>query len=222
MKGKLIVLDGLDGSGKATHSKLIVQNLLLEWIPAQRVTFPNYEEPSSALVKMYLGGEFGSDPLDVNAYAASSFYAVDRFASYKKHWGKNLEAGETIVVDRYTTSNAIHQMAKIPKEQWDDYLHWLFDFEFDKLGLPKPDKVLYLDMLPEISQKLIEKRYDGDNNKKDIHEKDFSYLLCCREAALYCSEKLGWERILLCDENGPFDKMVNFQKIYEKVLQTVR
>lgn len=221
MSGLLIVIDGLDGSGKGTHTGLVEQQLLKSGYNAKKITFPDYNEPSSALVKMYLSGEFGNNPSDVNAYAASCFYAVDRYASYKKFWCKDLENGTIIIADRYSTSNAIHQMVKLPKDKWDTYLDWLYDFEFNKLLLPKPNLVLYLDMLPEISKKLIEGRYNGDETKKDIHESNFNYLLECREAALYAADKLNWTIIKLCDNKNAYSIEENFKNINEIILKAV-
>lgn len=195
---KLIVIEGLDGSGKATQTELLRKDLEKSGISVKKVSFPNYESDSSALVKMYLAGQFGTKPSDVNAFAATAFYAVDRYASYKKDWKKDYEEG-IVIADRYTTSNAIHQCSKLPKEQWDAYLDWLFEFEFEKLGIPKPDKVIYLRVDPEVSQKLMTNRYSGDESKKDIHERDIEYLKRSREAAEYCSQKLGWKVIDCCE-----------------------
>ena len=133
MSGRLIVLEGLDGSGKATQAGLLYEALCGRGEQAMKITFPNYESDSSALVKMYLGGAFGQDVNDVNAYAASSFYSVDRYASYKTLWGCFYHDGGTVIADRYTTSNAVHQCSKLPREEWDAYLAWLFDFEYRKL-----------------------------------------------------------------------------------------
>ena len=154
-KGTLIVLEGLDGSGKATQAKLLAQHLKEAGKNVQEITFPDYASDSSALVKMYLAGQFGDKPDDVNAYAASSFYAVDRYASYKTSWGSFYEAGGVIIADRYTTSNAVHQCSKLPPEQWESFLQWLFDYEFRLLGLPAPDEVIYLQVDPAVSQKLM-------------------------------------------------------------------
>ena len=165
-KGKLIVLEGLDGSGKATQAKLLEAHLKEQGFSVREITFPNYESDSSALVKMYLAGQFGQHPDDVNAYAASSFYAVDRYASYKTSWGSYYEQGGVIIADRYTTSNAVHQCSKLPPEEWEQFLHWLFDYEFHLLGLPAPDCVIYLQVDPAVSQKLMTQRYHGDESKR--------------------------------------------------------
>ena len=140
-KGKLLVLEGLDGSGKATQAKLLAAHLAESGRRVMEVTFPDYESDSSALVKMYLSGQFGSRPDDVNPYAASSFYAVDRYASYKTKWGSFYEAGGIVIADRYTTSNAVHQCSKLPPDQWDGFLRWAFEYEYRLLGLPAPDAV---------------------------------------------------------------------------------
>ena len=194
---KLIVIEGLDGSGKATQSKLLTEAFAKKGIHTRRVSFPDYSSDSSAPIKMYLNGELGSHADDVNAYAASSFYAVDRYCSYKKDWQDDYKQG-IIIADRYTTSNAVHQCSKLPKEQWDDFLNWLFDYEYNKLAIPAPDAVIYLRVDPKVSQKLMTERYCGHDEKKDIHEKDVEYLRKCREAADYCAERLDWTTISCC------------------------
>ncbi len=198
---RLIVLDGLDGSGKSTQLERLNGYFFEKNIQYKQISFPDYEQPSSALVTMYLNGEFGGDADAVNAYAASSFYAVDRYASYKKFWQEDYEAGKLILAARYTTSNAIHQMGKLPREQWDEYLAWLEDYEYCRLGLPRPDRVLFLDMPLEISQRLLSNRYGGVEEKKDIHERDIAYLQHCRESALYAAQRLGWQ-VIACGEKG--------------------
>ncbi len=214
-KGKLIVIEGLDGSGKATQSKLLVELLQAQGASVRKVSFPNYESDSSALVKMYLSGEFGSDPLDVNCYAASTFYAVDRYASFKKDWAAFYNEGGIVVADRYTTSNAIHQCCKLPEEQWESYIDWLFHFEYQLLGIPTPDQVIYLQVDVEESQKLMAGRYQGDEGKKDIHERNLDYLMSSRKAADYCANKLGW-KIICCHQNG---KMRTIEEIHKEILQ---
>lgn len=201
MAGKLIVFEGTDGSGKATQTALLCGELDRRGIPYRRLEFPRYSEDSSALIRLYLGGAFGSDPGDVNAYAAASFYAVDRYASYKQDWGAFYESGGLVIADRYTTSNAVHQCSKLPLEQWDDFLRWAFDYEYRLLGLPAPDAVVYLQVDPAVSQKLMTGRYHGDESRKDVHEKDIEYLARSRRAAEYCAAHLGWATVH-CTENG--------------------
>ncbi|MBQ9414656.1 MAG: thymidylate kinase [Clostridia bacterium] len=190
--GKLIVLDGLDGSGKSTQLDAVDAWLTSCGIAHRRISFPDYDQPSSTLVRQYLAGDFGGTPNAVNAYAASSFYAVDRYASFKQFWQAAYENGELIVAARYVSSNAIHQMAKLPESEWDSYLDWLSDYEYRLLGLPVPDCVFFLDMPPEVSQKLMTGRYEGDESKKDIHERDRVYLQTCRRSALYAAAHDGW------------------------------
>ena len=203
MQGRLIVLEGLDGSGKSTQLLRLRDALLADGESVRQIKLPDYDDPSSTLVRMYLGGEFGNDPQSVNAYAASAFYAVDRVANYLRKWRGDYLAGKVILADRYTTSNAYHQLQKLPRAQWDEYLCWLEDFEYAKLGLPKPDCVLYLDMPIDVSQRLMSARYAGDEGKKDIHEANTAYLSGCRTAALYAAEKLGWHVIACAADGAP-------------------
>lgn len=206
MFGKLIVLEGLDGSGKSTQLEELALYLAQCGKKVRKIKLPDYDDPSSALVRMYLGGEFGSDPQSVNAYTASAFYAVDRAANYLRKWKADYLSGKVILADRYTTSNAYHQLQKLPASEWDAYLAWLEDFEYGKLCLPKPDCVVYLDMPIEVSQRLMTRRYAGDEQKKDIHEANVEYLKHCRTAALYAAEKLGWH-VVSCAEGGEAKKI---------------
>jgi dTMP kinase len=199
--GKLIVIEGLDGSGKSTQLELLPKNLTENGIECRSVSFPDYDNPSSTLVKMYLKGDFGKKPTDVNAYAASCFYGVDRYASFNTAWGDFYNAGGTVVSGRYTTSNAVHQCSKLPENEWEDFLEWLYDFEYEKMAIPKPDKVIFLDMPIEVSQKLLSNRYKGDESKKDIHESDTEYLARCRKAALFTAKYSNWD-IIPCSQNG--------------------
>lgn len=192
MKGKLIVIEGLDGSGKATQTARLFDTLTAKGVNVRKVSFPNYESDSSAPLRMYLSGKFGSSPDAVNPYAASSLFAVDRFAGYKSDWGSLYDGGGTILADRYTTSNAIHQCSKLPEDKWDCFLEWLFSYEYDLMEIPAPDCVIYLRVDPEVSQELLSKRYDAHEEKKDIHERDVEYLKRSRRAADYCAKKLGW------------------------------
>lgn len=201
MTGKLIVIEGLDGSGKSTQITRLCKVLSEKGINnLKQIKLPDYESDSSSLVKMYLNGSFGKNPGDVNAYAASAFYAVDRFANYKSKWIENYNNGDVILADRYTTSNAYHQATKLEEKLWPEYFSWLEDFEYNKLEIPKPDAVIYLDMPIEISQKMMTSRYSGDEDKKDIHEANIDYLLKCRVAALAAAQAMGWH-IIKCDEN---------------------
>lgn len=218
MSGKLIVLEGLDGSGKATQTTLLCNMLRTHGCPVRHLEFPDYSHPSSALVRMYLEGEFGSQPQDVNAYGASSFYAVDRYASYLKFWKQEYEAGGVMVADRYTTSNAIYQMVKLERGEWNNYLQWLQDYEYERLRLPKPDAVIYLDMPTEISQRLMSKRYQGDETKKDLHESNVAFLAQCREAALYSAQALGW-RVVPCAQG---QEPRRIEAIHEDVFAIIR
>ena len=213
MNGKLIVLEGLDGSGKSTQFERIDSILTDRGCSHKSISFPDYEQPSSALVKMYLNGEIADKAEDINAFAASSFYAVDRYASYKKFWEEDYTSGKLILAARYVTSNCIYQMVKLPESEWDGYIDWLTDYEYVRLGLPKPDKVIFLDMPVEVSQRLMTERYHGDEHKKDIHEANVSFLHSCRRAALYSADKLGWD-ILPCSENGdPLSRSVITERL---------
>lgn len=221
--GKLVVIEGLDGSGKATQTRLVCEALRHSYgaesgerILVRQVSFPDYGSDSSALVRMYLQGEFGMRPEDVNAYAASSFYAVDRYASYKKEWQADYKKG-IVVADRYTTSNAIHQCSKLEWHQWDFYLDWLFDYEYQKLGVPEPDLVLYLDVEPTVAQKLLMNRYNGCEEKRDIHEKDTEYLRKCRKAAEYCRDRYGWKTVECCKDG----KMRRIEEIHREIMELV-
>jgi len=199
--GKLIVIEGTDGSGKSTQFKKLSQRLEAEGVAFQHLVFPRYDKESSALIRMYLGGEFGTKPTDVNAYAASAFYAVDRYASYKSDWGQWYEQGGLVLSDRYTTSNAVHQASKEPEGRQSDYLKWLYEFEYDKLGLPCPDLVIYLDVPTEYTEKLLRSREAATNTQADIHEKDMAYLATCRETGRAAAAFYGWT-VIKCVRDG--------------------
>lgn len=214
MAGKLIVIEGLDGSGKATQAQKLYETLQAKDEKVMKVSFPDYESDSSALVKMYLNGEFETDPNAVNPYAASSFYAVDRFASYTKNWKQFYLDGGIVVADRYTTSNAIHQCAKLPETEWDGFIKWLFHYEYELLGIPVPYRTIYLRVDPEISQKLMTERYEGNDTKKDIHEANVNYLKRSRQAADYCAKALNWS-VVECIQN---DEMRKIEDIHAQLL----
>lgn len=208
----LIVIEGLDGSGKGTQAKLLYDYALSRG-RARQVTFPDYDSPSSSLVKMYLKGDFGKEAGDVNAYAASAFYAVDRFASYRMKWKDDYASGVPIISDRYVTSNIVYQLSKLPKTEWKAFVSWLEDLEYEKFGLPRPDRVIYLDVPPKISQRLLTERYAGDTTKKDIHESDIHYLLHCRDCALHAAEHLNWI-VLNCAEG---DTLRSIEDIHHEI-----
>ena len=216
--GKLIVIEGTDGSGKSTQFRLLTQRLRNEHIAFQKIVFPQYAEPSSALIRMYLGGEFGTKPTDVNAYAASSFYAVDRYASYKKVWGQWYEQGGLVVCDRYTTSNAVHQASKEPEGKRKDFLKWLYEFEYDHLGLPCPDLTLYLDVPTDFTEQLLRHREQDTHTTADIHERDIAYLAACRRSGRAAAEYYGWT-IVSCVKNG---KMRSIEDIHQEIYRHVQ
>lgn len=215
---KLIIMEGLDGSGKSTQTALLEEYLSNQDVKYKKIKLPDYDNPSSTLVKMYLGGEFGSNANDVNAYAAGAFYAVDRFASFKLGWKKDYDDGIVILADRYATSNSIYQMEKINPSEWDEYLEWSADFEYNKIGIPRPDAVIFLDMPVEISQKLMTSRYNGDEGKKDVHEANVQFLNNCRKSALYAAKKQGWHVVECSDGVNP----LSIDEIHNKVVEIVK
>ena len=217
--GKIIVIDGLDGSGKSTQCDLLYKELVAQGKNVRLVSFPRYDSVGATFVNLYLDGKFGGDPSDTNPYAASVFYAIDRYYSFRTEWADFYsEPDSVIIAARYTTANAVHQLSKIDRDHWDKYLTWLFDFEYDKMGLPKPDIVLYLEMKPEISEKLIHQRNERNGSNGDIHENNADYLNACYKAALYCSDKLGWERIQCYDGKEPLGIDDIQAKIMEKIV----
>lgn len=221
-KARLAVIEGLDGCGKSTQFELSAKKLIEKGIRVKAISFPDYEQPSSALVRMYLDGKLSDSADEINAYAAASFYAVDRYASYKQFWEKDYKNGTFILAARYVTSNLIYQMSKLEKAHWDEFVDWLYDYEYERLGLPKPDKVIFLDMPLEVSQKLLAGRYNGDESKKDIHEANIEYMKRCRDAAYFSANKLGWEIIDCSDGNAPLPIDVINGKIMQSLENTVK
>jgi dTMP kinase len=219
--GKLIIIEGGDGSGKATQTRKLWNRLAREGIPTKKIEFPNYSSPSSALVKMYLGGEFGKDPNAVNPYAASTFYAVDRFASFKTLWEDFYRQGGIILADRYTTSNMIHQAVKIQEtKDWESYLDWLKEFEYQLLGLPQPDLILYLNMPPELSIGFVAARVDKSSvSEKDIHEKDLAYLRSSYANAQRVRVREKWVNISCISEE---QELKSIEAIHEEIYQVVK
>ena len=212
MSGKLIVFEGTDGSGKATQAKLLCETLAQRGIAYREIDFPRYGNPFAEPANLYLHGALGNRPGDVNAYAASVLYAVDRFASYKEDWGGFYEEGGIVVANRYTTSNAVHQASKLPEAEWEGFFRWLFDFECGKLGLPLPDLVVYLDMPTEQAVRLLRSREVSTHTKGDIHEVDTGYLALCRKTALRAADCLGWVKIPCVDGAGALRSMADIHR----------
>lgn len=222
--GKVIVIEGSDGSGKATQTKRLYEKLTALGKQVRMVSYPNYESPSSALVKMYLGSEFGSDPFAVNAYVASSFYAVDRFASYLKEWKEFYEGGDDhiVICDRYVTSNMLHQMAKFETdEEKEAFLDWEYDFEYVKGELPVPDAVFFLDVKPEVTFRLMKDRENKITHEaqKDIHESNQEFLIRSYENSVLLRKKYGWITVECCDEAG---NMKSIEEIHEMILEYLK
>ena len=217
-RGRLIVIEGTDGSGKSTQFARLCRRAEHEGIAFQRLVFPQYQEESSALLRMYLNGEFGRKPGDVNAYAASTFFSVDRYASYKQDWGGYYEAGGLLIADRYTTSNAVHQASKLPDGEREKFLDWLFGFEYGLLGLPEPSLVFYLDVPTEVTERLMRERERATHTAADIHEADDAYLRECRENARGVAARCGWQRVD-CTRDG---RMRGIEDIHEEVYARVK
>lgn len=225
-KGRLIIIEAGDGCGKATQTKALFDHLKRDGHPVKKVEFPDYESDSSALVKMYLGGSFGEKAGDVNAYAASTFYAVDRYASYRMKWQDDYESGGIILADRYVTSNMVHQAVKLTdKDEREKFLEWLWDFEYVKLGLPVPDLVIFLDMDPKVSDRLIAARAAEKGSGKDIHERDTGYLHRCYGAYSELADKYGWVRIPCSEEKAgelvPRTIEAIHEDVYRQVMDTL-
>lgn len=214
---KLIVIDGVDSSGKETNTNYIYELLKASGENVIKISFPNYISPSSSLVKMYLQGDFGENPNDVSAYAASIFYAIDRYASYKILWG---DFDGIIVADRYTTSNMVHQAAKIDDEkEKEKFLEWLEDLEFEKLGIPRPDKIIFLNMPVWAAEQLMANRKNKitGENEKDIHEKNSEYLKKSYDNAMYVAKKFGWT-VVDCTEGDRIKSLEEIQKELKKIV----
>lgn len=219
--GKLFVIDGTDGSGKQTQFEKLKESLTRDKVDYKVVSFPNYDSPSSALVKMYLSGEFGNNAKDVSPYVASTFYAVDRFATFKKDFQEYYNKGGIILADRYTTANMVHQAGKIDDLiERDKFLNWIEDFEFNIFGLPRPAEVFFLNMPPEKSLELIKNRENkfSHTQNKDIHEKDSNHIIDSYNAACYVSKKYGWFKVD-CIRDG---KLRTIEDIHEEIYKEVK
>ncbi len=221
-KGKLIVFEGIDGSGKSSQYSRLCARMENDGIDYNHIVFPRYDKESSALIRMYLGGEFGAHPDDVNAYAASTFYAVDRFASYRTDWGARYEAGGLILSDRYTSSNAVHQGSKLADSELPGFFAWLADLEYTKMGLPKPDLVIYLDVDIKTSLARMARRQAATDTKADIHERDVGYLERCLHTANTAADYFGWTRVTQLD--GGRERSIEdiSDEIYSLVLDVLK
>ena len=219
MSGKLYVIEGVDGSGKATQTELLYQALLAQGKTVRKVSFPDYDSPSSSLIKMYLNGEFGTDPQDVNAFATSVFFAVDRFASFRKDWKTFYDEGGIIIADRYVTSNLVHQAGKIADAaEKERYIHWLNELEYGIFGLPKPDCVIFLDMPPAYSLKLRQERNALKQGlTQDIHEADQTYLQNAYDNAIGIAKHQAWHTIS-CVAN---EQIRTIEDIHAEIVQTI-
>lgn len=222
MKGKLIIIEsGSDASGKATQTKKLYNRLIEDGYKVKKVEYPNYKSDSASLVKMYLNGDFGKNANDVDAYVASTFFAADRYASFKTEWESFYNEGGIIIADRYTTSNMVHQASKINDEKKrDEFLEWISNLEYNLYKLPKPDCVIFLDMPPQYSNKLIENRINKftGNEKKDIHEKNYEYLKRCYNNSLYIANRGNWNKIKCIEDN----KIKTVDEIHDIIYSIVK
>ena len=219
--GKLFVIDGTDGSGKQTQFTKLQERLTKDNINFKTVSFPNYESPSSSLVKMYLSGEFGENAKDVSPYIASTFYAADRYATFKTGYQKFYEEGGIILADRYTTANMVHQAGKIKdKQEREKFLNSLWDFEFNLYSLPVPTEVFFLNMPVEKSLELIQNRDNKftHNTKKDIHERDKSHLIDSYNAACEVAKEYNWYEIKCIKDNN----LRTIEDIHEEIYKEVK
>lgn len=223
-KGKLIIIEsGSDASGKATQSKKLYERLINEGYNCMKITFPDYDSESSALVKMYLRGDFGTNPNDVSPYVASTFYAADRYASFKTKWEKFYNEDGIIISDRYTTSNMVHQAAKMDEEEKEKFLNWLCDLEFNLYGIPKPDQVIFLDVDPIVSQELMRNRLNKitGEEEKDIHESNEEYLIKSYNNSLKIADKYSWNKVKCTEEKSLRTIDDIHEEIYKKVKEII-
>lgn len=218
---KIFVIDGTDGSGKQTQLEKLIEDFEKEDIPYAKYSFPRYDSPSSSLVKMYLGGEFGEDAQAISPYVASMFFSVDRYACYKQEMEKAISNGKVILLDRYTTANMVHQAGKISDlQERDKFLDWLYDLEFNIMGLPLPTEVFFLDMPIEKSEELMKNRPNKitHESQKDIHEKNEEHLKAAYSAGIYVAKKYGWYHVKCVDSDNDIRTIEDIHnEIYKEV-----
>lgn len=219
--GKLFAIEGVDGSGKQTQTRLLFERLAREGENPFAVSFPDYESEASCIVKMYLDGKFGVNADDVSAKTASTFFAADRYVSYKTKWEQEYRSGRLILADRYVTSNMIHQAGKIDGEAAkDEFLEWLCNFEYEIYGLPKPDAVIFLDVPPAVSARITwgRKNKATGQDLQDIHERDAEHIKKSYENAAYVAQKYGWH-VINCAPDG---EMRSVESIGDDIYKIIR
>ena len=225
--GKIIVIDGLDGCGKATQTKIVYDKLVEKGYKVKKVSFPDYDSDSSALVKMYLGGEFGKTANSVNPYTASLFYSVDRAAQFLKELREYYDNDYILLCDRYISANIIYQGTKFNDiRDKQDYFRWMYDIEVNKIGLPKDDITIALTLPIETSQKLMSRRYEGHEEKKDIHEADLEFLSNCKNTVSIACEYLSsigynWVDLDCSDKNGDIRSLDEINSQIMKLIESV-
>lgn len=218
--GKLIVIEGTDSSGKETQTKRLFEKLEEKGLKVKKISFPNYDSPACEPVKMYLSGAFGEDAMKVNPYPVSTMYAIDRYASFKIDWEKFYNEDGIIVTDRYVTSNMVHQASKIKDlDEKKEYLNWLEDLEYEKMGIPRPDLVIFLNMPTEMAVKLMAERKNKitGEEKKDIHERDKEYLKESHANACKIANTYNWKEIKCSDG----ERIKTIEEIGEEVFSLV-
>lgn len=219
-KGKFIVIDGTDGSGKATQTGLLVDELKLNGYQVEMTDFPQYGTKSAGLIEEYLNGKYGQ----VGPEAASIFYAIDRFdASFKiRQW---LAEGMIVISNRYVTANAGHQGGKIS----DDYdrlkfFKWLDNLEYNIFGIPKPDLNIILHMPAEMAQSLVDKKSAAARNyangkKRDLHEADLKHLQNAEKVYIEISKLFPNTKLVECTSSG---RLLSPEQVHNKVWELVR
>lgn len=202
-QGKVIVIEGTDSSGKETQARLLYDRLSKDGLNVKKLSFPRYGNVWATPVEHYLAGDLGKKPGDVNAEAASLMYAIDRLASFKEDWAEFYQSGGILICDRYTTSNALHQTSKLPDDKRIDFLEWLYDLEYNKMELPRPNLIFFLNVADSVAERALMQRTGKAGVQHDIHETDLEYLRRCRENGRFVAQYDHWVTIN-CTENDQF------------------